>query len=89
MDLIAGHFAFSTLSQKYPEAQLVTFLRELYSRLSSHWLFLRSLSEDELAVWGLGKACSQAQETPRKFPIRALACNLTMSACVCCFGHTR
>jgi hypothetical protein len=78
MDLIAGHFAFSTLSEKYPEAQLVTFLREPYSRLSSHWLFLRSLSEDELAVWGnWGKIALTSRKPLANFlSNRALACNL-------------
>jgi FkbM family methyltransferase len=63
-DFIAGHFSFLTLSTKFDGAQLITFLREPYSRLLSHWLFLRSLSDDQLSAWGdwgkLGRAVSSS-----------------------------
>jgi hypothetical protein len=51
-DLIAGHFAFSTLRQAYPRARYLTVLREPTSRLLSHWLFWRSHTDVELAPWG-------------------------------------
>jgi hypothetical protein len=51
-DLIAGHFAYSTLRQAYPDAQYLTLLREPCSRLLSHWLFWRQHTDDELAPWG-------------------------------------
>jgi hypothetical protein len=51
-DLIVGHFAFSTLRQAYPSAQLLTLLREPCSRLLSHWLFWRQHTDTELAPWG-------------------------------------
>ena len=35
-----------------PEAQRITFLREPWSRVLSHWLFWRQQTEDDLAVWG-------------------------------------
>jgi len=40
-DFIAGHFALSTILCRYPEARLVTVLREPMSRLLSHWTFWR------------------------------------------------
>jgi hypothetical protein len=78
-DFIAGHFAFSTLSAKLDGAQLIAFLREPYSRLLSHWLFLRSLSDDQLSVWGdwgkLGRRASGC--TLANFlTCRPLACNV-------------
>ena len=78
-DFIAGHFAFSTLSAKFDGAQLIAFLREPYSRLLSHWLFLRSLSDDQLSVWGdwgkLGRRASGC--TLANFlTCRPLACNV-------------
>lgn len=77
-DFIAGHFSFSTLSEKYSDAQLVTFLREPYSRLLSHWLFWRSLSDDQLSVWGdWGKLALKSREALANFlSCPALACNL-------------
>jgi hypothetical protein len=51
-DLIAGHFAFSTLRQIYPDSQLLTVLREPYSRLLSHWLFWRQHTDTDLLPWG-------------------------------------
>jgi hypothetical protein len=51
-DLIAGHFAYSTLRHAYPYAQRLTLLREPCSRLLSHWLFWRQHADPELAPWG-------------------------------------
>lgn len=51
-DLIAGHFAISTLIKAYPNAQYMTILREPVSRLLSHWLYWRQMSDEALAPWG-------------------------------------
>jgi hypothetical protein len=51
-DFIRGHISFSTLSTRYPEAQFVTFLREARSRILSHWLYGRSMTDEFLANWG-------------------------------------
>jgi hypothetical protein len=51
-DFIAGHMSCATLARSYPDAQLVTFLREPVSRILSHWLFWRSLPDDQLTGWG-------------------------------------
>ena len=50
-DFVAGHVSFSTLQQRYPEAQRVTFLREPISRVLSHWIFFRGLSAAALEAW--------------------------------------
>jgi hypothetical protein len=50
--LIAGHFSFSTLRQAFPRAQMTTILREPSSRLLSHWLFWRQLSDPTLTPLG-------------------------------------
>ncbi|MFM0557334.1 sulfotransferase family 2 domain-containing protein, partial [Paraburkholderia sediminicola] len=50
--LIMGHFARSTLSGRYPTAQLVTFLREPISRLLSYWLYWRCQRDEDLSHWG-------------------------------------
>src|SRR4051794_32048433 len=51
-DLIAGHMAYSSLRQRFDEAQFITVLREPISRLLSHWLFWRGFSDKQLAPWG-------------------------------------
>ena len=51
IDFLAGHLSFSTLSQRFPTFQLVTFMREPISRIISHWLFFRDLSDEALQVW--------------------------------------
>jgi hypothetical protein len=51
-DLVAGHIAYSSLRQRYPDAQLITVLREPFSRVLSHWLYWRGLSDETLAPWG-------------------------------------
>jgi len=51
-ELITGHFALSTLRQAYPCAQIMTVLREPFSRLLSHWLFWRQHTEPMLAPLG-------------------------------------
>jgi hypothetical protein len=51
-DYVGGHISFVTLRSRYPEAQLVTFLREPRSRVLSHWLYGRSHTDNMLANWG-------------------------------------
>jgi hypothetical protein len=51
-DLVTGHFALSTLLAAYPTAQRVTFLREPFSRLLSHWLYWRQHTDEDLLLWG-------------------------------------
>jgi hypothetical protein len=47
-----GHLSLSTVLQGRPDAQRLTFLREPWSRLLSHWLFWRQQTDSDLAVWG-------------------------------------
>lgn len=51
-DLIAGHIGYASLRRRFPTAQLVTVLREPFSRILSHWLFWRGNTEEMLAPWG-------------------------------------
>jgi hypothetical protein len=51
-NLVAGHFALSTLLTAYPLAQRLTILREPFSRLLSHWLYWRQYADTDLAAWG-------------------------------------
>jgi hypothetical protein len=50
-DFVAGHVSLSTLKAKYPMFQYITFLREPVSRVLSHWLFFRGMSDDSLREW--------------------------------------
>ena len=50
--LIAGHFSYATLRAAYPTGQLVTVLRDPFTRLMSLWLFWRRHTDAHLA--GLG-----------------------------------
>jgi hypothetical protein len=52
VDFIWGHMARSTLAGRYPDAQLITLLREPVCRVISHWLFWRGLPDEELRPWG-------------------------------------
>ncbi len=55
VELVAGHFACSTLLTAYPEARMLTVLREPVSRLMSHWLYLRQQTDVTLkssGTWG-------------------------------------
>lgn len=47
-DLVARHFAISTLIDAYPNGQYVTILREPMSRVLSHWLYWRQLSDEAM-----------------------------------------
>ncbi len=51
-DLIMGHFSLSTLSNRYPDAQRMTFLREPINRLLSHWVFWRCQRDEQFSAWG-------------------------------------
>lgn len=51
-DFVAGHISFSTLTKAYPTAQRLTILREPMSRVLSHWLYWRQLTDLELVRWG-------------------------------------
>jgi hypothetical protein len=51
-DLVAAHMALSTLGSRYRAANYLTVLREPLSRILSHWLYWRSLSGDQLSLWG-------------------------------------
>ncbi|MGN7983615.1 hypothetical protein [Burkholderia sp. 22313] len=55
--LIMGHFSYSTLTNRYPRAQLLTFLREPLSRLLSHWVYWRCMSDEYLVRWGSWRDC--------------------------------
>lgn len=50
--LIMGHFSYHTLKNRYPAAQLMTFLREPLVRLLSHWIFWRSHLDEDIASLG-------------------------------------
>ena len=52
VDFVAGHISYTTLRARYPDAQLVTVLREPVSRLLSHWLYWRGHNDAQLAGWG-------------------------------------
>jgi hypothetical protein len=49
---VTGHISASTLTARRSGVQLVTILREPRSRLLSHWLFWRGLTDDQLRAWG-------------------------------------
>ncbi len=55
--LIMGHFSYKTLTDRYPDAQLLTFLREPLSRLLSHWVYWRCMSDEYLVRWGNWQDC--------------------------------
>jgi hypothetical protein len=49
---VMGHFSYSTLRGRYPNADLAVFLREPTARLLSHWIYWRSLTWFSLRHWG-------------------------------------
>jgi hypothetical protein len=62
-DFISGHIAFSTLFQRYETANFLTVLREPTSRILSHWLYWRALTDEQLAPWGkFSEYLKQARE---------------------------
>jgi hypothetical protein len=52
-DFVAGHFAYSTLRQAYPQGQLVTVLREPSTRVMSLWMYWRKAMAGDLSGLGL------------------------------------
>jgi hypothetical protein len=52
-DFVAGHFAYSTLRSAYPQAQLMTVLREPFGRVISLWMFWRKALGDDMSGVGL------------------------------------
>jgi hypothetical protein len=52
INFVSGHIGFSTLLAAYPNAQLLTVLREPISRVLSLWLYYRSLPDEHLIPWG-------------------------------------
>ncbi len=61
--LVAGHFSYATLRTAYPEGQLVTVLREPFTRLMSLWLFWRRHTDAHLAgLGGWGDAVRLARQ---------------------------
>lgn len=77
-DFVSGHMAFSTLLEKYANAQYITILREPMSRTLSHWLFWRSHSDDQLTSWGRwAQRVNQSRGSLHDFlSCRDLACQL-------------
>lgn len=68
VDLILGHFAMSTITTRYPQAQLITIVREPMSRLLSLWLYMRSHTEPGIVRWGSYAGClRQARGTLLEF----------------------
>ena len=51
-DLITGHIGYTSLRQRFPDAQLITVLREPFCRILSHWLFWRGNTDEVLVAWG-------------------------------------
>jgi hypothetical protein len=77
-ELIAGHFALSTLRERYPSARTMTILREPVSRVLSHWLYWRAQDDASLAAWGTwAKVVRQARDSLADFlASEAAACQL-------------
>jgi hypothetical protein len=76
--LVAAHMAVSTTTRAYPKAQYVTMLREPHTRILSHWLYWRSLSDDTLATWGTwAEILRQARNSLSEFlTCRDVACQV-------------
>jgi hypothetical protein len=77
-ELVSGHIACSSLCQRFPRGQLITVLREPVSRILSHWLYWRSLTDDQLMPWGSwGDLAKQSRLRLTEFlNSRRLACDL-------------
>jgi hypothetical protein len=61
---VTGHIPASRLTARRPDVQLVTILREPRSRLLSHWLFWRDLTDDQLRAWGKWADCVRVAYRP-------------------------
>ncbi len=51
-DMVAGHFARSTLLARYPDIKIMSILREPQSRVLSHWFYLRDYTDEILFLFG-------------------------------------
>jgi hypothetical protein len=76
--LVAAHMAVSTTMRAYPKGQYITVLREPHTRILSHWLYWRSLTDDSLATWGTWAAfLRQARKPLSEFlTCRDVACQV-------------
>jgi hypothetical protein len=61
---VTGHVSLATLTAQRPGVQLVTILREPRSRVLSHWLFWRGLTDDQLRPWGKWADCVKVAAKP-------------------------
>jgi hypothetical protein len=77
-DLVTGHIAYSSLRERFADAQFITVLREPFSRLLSHWLYWRGLPDEYLVQWGgWSERVRQARKPLAAFlRERSLACQL-------------
>ncbi len=51
-DMVAGHFAYSTLLTRYPDIKIMSIFREPQSRILSHWFYLRGYTDAHLSQFG-------------------------------------
>jgi hypothetical protein len=74
--LVAAHMSVSTAEKAYPKGQYLTLLREPYSRILSHWVFWRTLSDELLMLWGTwAHVLKQARNPLSEFlSCRQIAC---------------
>lgn len=49
---VAGHISLSTIRENFPDAQIVTVLREPMSRLLSSWIFMHAAEDKSPGAWG-------------------------------------
>ena len=54
--LVAGHFAWSTLREAYPDGRFMRSGREPVARLLSHWVYWRQVPDAPMRPWGGWKA---------------------------------
>ena len=52
VDFVTGHLAYSTLIRGLPAARFMTVLREPRSRILSLWMYWRSMSDEEVSLFG-------------------------------------
>ena len=52
IDFVTGHLAYSTLIRGLPAARFMTVLREPRSRILSLWMYWRSMSDEEVSLFG-------------------------------------
>ena len=67
-DMIAGHFARSTLQMRFPDIEIMSIFREPKTRLLSHWFYLRDYSDRTLKSFGSwGDHMALARQPLRSF----------------------